>query len=83
MGVSGGLLSVGSHRLEHNWSDLAAAEEEEKEKGYEKILEEIIVENSPNTEKEIVNQVQEMQSPIQDKPKEKYAKTHTNQTKQD
>ena len=34
-------------------------------------------------EKEIVNQVQEMQSPIQDKPKEKYAKTYTNQTKQD
>ena len=31
-------------------------------------------------EKEIVNQVQEAQSPIQDKPKEKHAKTHTNQT---
>ena len=32
-------------------------------------------------EKEIVNQVQEAQSPIQDKPKEKHTKTHTNQTK--
>ena len=42
---------------------------------------EIIVENFPNMEKEIVNQVQEAQSPIQDKPKEKHAKTHTNQTK--
>ena len=31
-------------------------------------------------EKEIVNQFQEAQSPIQDKPKEKHAKTHTNQT---
>ena len=31
-------------------------------------------------EKEIVNQVQEAQSPIQDKPKEEHAKTHTNQT---
>ena len=31
--------------------------------------------------KEIVNQVQEAQSPIQDKPKEKHAKTHTNLTK--
>ena len=30
---------------------------------------------------EIVNQVQEAQSPIWDKPKEKHAKTHTNQTK--
>ena len=35
------------------------SEEEEKKKGYEKIFEEIIVENFPNTEKEIVSQVQE------------------------
>ena len=34
-------------------------------------------------EKEIVNQVQEPQSPIQDKPKEKHTKTHTNQTNKD
>ena len=33
--------------------------EEEKKKRYEKIFEEIIVENFPNMEKEIVNQVQE------------------------
>ena len=58
-------------------------EEEEKKKGYEKIFEEIIVENFPNMEKEIVNQVQEAQSPIQDKPKEKHAKIHTNQTNKD
>ena len=32
-------------------------EEEEKKKWYEKMLEEIIVENFPNMEKEIVNQV--------------------------
>ena len=36
-------------------------EEEEKKKGYEKNFEEIIVENFPNREKEIVNQVQEVQ----------------------
>ena len=35
--------------------------EEEKKKGYEKIFEEIIVENFPSMEKEIVNQVQEEQ----------------------
>ena len=35
---------------------------EEKRKGYEKIFEEIIVENFPNMEKERVNQVQETQS---------------------
>ena len=34
-------------------------EEEERKKGYEKIFEEIIVENFPNIEKEIVNQFQE------------------------
>ena len=39
-------------------------EEEEKKKEYEKIFEEIIVENLPNMEKEIANQVQETQSPI-------------------
>ena len=38
--------------------------EEEKKKGYTKIFEEIIVENFHNMEKEIVNQVQEAQSPI-------------------
>ena len=54
--------------------------EEEKKKAYEKIFEEIIVVNFPNTEKETVNRVQEVQSPIQDKPKEKHGKTHTNQT---
>ena len=51
-------------------------EEEEKKKGYEKNFEEIIVENFPSMEKEIVNQVQEA-------PKEKHAKTHTNQTNKD
>ena len=35
--------------------------EEEKKKAYEKIFEEIIVENFPNMGKEIVNQVQEAQ----------------------
>ena len=62
---------------------IGVPEEEEKKKGYEKFFEEIIVENFPNMEKEIVNQVQQAQSPIQDKPKEKHAKTHTNQTNKD
>ena len=37
------------------------SEEEEKKKGYEKIFEEIMVENFPNMEKEFFNQVQEAQ----------------------
>ena len=40
---------------------IGVSEEEEKKKGYEKILEESIVENFPNMEKEIVNQVHEVQ----------------------
>ena len=45
-----------------NIPSIGVPEEEEKKKGYEKIFEEIIVENFPNMEKEIVNQVQEGQS---------------------
>ena len=40
---------------------IGVPEKEEKKKGYKKIFEEIIVENFPNMEKEIVNQVQEAQ----------------------
>ena len=40
---------------------IGVPEEEEKKKGYENIFEEIIVENFPNMEKEIVNQVQDAQ----------------------
>ena len=59
---------------------IGVPEEEEKKKGSEKIFEDIIVENFPNMGEEIVNQVQEVQSPIQDKSKEKHAKTHINKT---
>ena len=40
---------------------IGVPEKEEKKKRYEKISEKIIVENFPNMEKEIVNQVQEAQ----------------------
>ena len=40
---------------------IGVPEEEEKKKGYEKIFEEITVENFPSMEKEIINQVQEAQ----------------------
>ena len=51
-----------------------------REKGPEKIFEEIIDENFLDMGKETVSQVQEAQSPRQDKPKEKYAETHSNLT---
>ena len=56
---------------------------DEKKKGYEKFLEEIIVENFPNMEKESQSSPRVTKSPIQDKPKEKHAKTRTNQTNKD
>ena len=55
------------------WS-IGVSEEKEKKKGYEKYFEEIIVENFPNMEKEIVQlSSRGPKSPIQDKPKEKHA----------
>ena len=45
--------------IKHTNIQIIGVPEEEKKKGYEKIFEEIIVENFPNMEKERVNQVQE------------------------
>ena len=52
----------------------------ERDKGPEKIFEEIRADNFPNVGKETVNQVQEAQSPRKDKPKEEHTKTHSTQT---
>ena len=53
---------------------IGVPEEEVKKTGCEKIFEEIIVENFPNMEKEIVHSSSSgPKSPIQDKPKEKHA----------
>ena len=59
---------------------IGVPEEEDKKKDHEKILEEIIAENFSKMRKERVVQVQENQSPKQDKPKMKYPKTHIDQT---
>ena len=48
-----------SHRDLWDNIQIIGVPEEEKKKGTEKIFEGIIVENFPNMEKEIVNQVQE------------------------
>ena len=58
---------------------IGVPEEENKKKGHEKILEEIIIENFPKMGKEIATQVQQTQRPKQDKPKVKQPKTHINQ----
>ena len=54
-----------------------------QEKGHEKILEEKVAENFPKMGKEVVTQVQETQSPKQDKPKVKHPMTHINQISKD
>ena len=55
---------------------IGVPEEEDKKKGHEKILEEIIIENIPKMWKETATQVQETQSPKQDKPKVKHPHTY-------
>ena len=56
-------------------------EEEDKKKGHEKILEEIVVKNFPTTGKEIATQFQETQTvPNRINPSWKKPKTHINQT---
>ena len=62
---------------------LGVPEEESKQKDHEKILEEIIVENFPKMGKETPTEVEEIQSPKQDKPKAKHPKTHINQINED
>ena len=52
-------------------------------KYHEKILKEIIVENFTKMGKEIPSQIQEIQSPKQDKPKMKHPKTYINQISKD
>ena len=56
---------------------IGVPEGEEREKRPEKIFEEIMVENFPNMGKQSPGSTE---SPIQDKPKEKHAETHINQT---
>ena len=64
---------------------MGVPEGQEEKKGCEKIFEEIIVENFPNMEKVIVNQVQEVQrvayriNPRRNTPRH----IHTNQTNKD
>ena len=55
------LRDLWDHMKHTNIQIIGVPEEEEEKKGYEKILEEIIVENFPSKEKEIANQVQEAQ----------------------
>ena len=74
------LRDLWDHIKHTNIRIIGVGEEEEKKKGYEKRFEEVIVENFPNMEKDCHSSPRSTKSSIQDKPKEKHTKTHTNQT---
>ena len=83
-------MKTNEDSLRHLWDNIKCTNiqiigvpEEEEKKGYKKIFEEIIVENFPNMEKESQSSPRSTNSPLQDKPKEKHAKTYTNQTNKD
>ena len=59
--IEDSLRDLWDHIKHINIQSIGVTEEEEKKKGYEKLFEEIIVENFPDMEKEIVNPVQEAQ----------------------
>ena len=61
--------------IKHTNLHILGVPEEDREKGPEKILGEIIAENFPNLGKETVTEVQEVHSPIQDEPKEEHIQT--------
>ena len=62
---------------------IGVPEEEEKKKGYEKIFEEINLKFLQHGKGNSQSSPRGSQSPIQDKRKEKHAKTHTNQSNKD
>ena len=76
----GSLRDLWDNIKHNNIRIIGVPEGDEREKGPEKIFEKITVENFPNMRKEIATEVQEAQSPRRDKPKEKHAKTYSNQT---
>ena len=68
----------------HQYSHYTGVPEgEEREKGPEKIFEEVTAENFPNMGKETVSQVQEAQRVPGRKEPEEDTETHNNQTDKD
>ena len=74
------LIDIGDTIKHTNICIIGVPEGEQREKEPEKMFEEIIAENFPNLGKETLIQVQEVQSPIQNQPKEEHPETCINQT---
>ena len=82
----GGLQSMGSHRVRHDRSDsaaAAAADEEERKKGWEYFWRDYCWKFPQHGKGNSQSISKGTKSLIQDKPKEKHVKTHTNQTNKD
>ena len=65
---------------QNNINNIGVPQGEEREKEAKKIFEGINAENFLNMGKQIVRQVQEAQSPRQEKHKEEHTETYSNQT---
>ena len=57
---------------------IGISEGEEEEQGIENLLETVMIEHFPNLMREKVTQIQEIESPNQEEPKEAHFKTHYN-----
>jgi len=77
------LRDTWDHIKHTNIQIIGVPEEEEKNKGYEKIFEEINLKFLQHGKGNSQSSPRGTKSATQDKPKEKHAKTHTNQTNKD
>ena len=78
------LRDLWDHIKSTNIRIIGVPTEKEKKKGYEKIVEEIIVSFPQHGKGNSQSSPKGTKSPIQEKPKEKHTKkTHTNQTNKD
>ena len=67
------------NNMKHNNIHIIGIPEgEEEEQGIQNLFEKVMMENFPNLMREKVTQMQETQSPKQEKPKEAHFKTHHN-----
>ena len=77
------LRDTWDHIKHTNIQIIGVPEEEEKNKGYEKIFEEINLKFLQHGKGNSQSSPRGTKSPMQDKPKKKHFQTHSNQTKKD
>ena len=66
------------NKKRNNIHRIGIPEGEEEEQGIENLFEKVMMENFPNLRREKVTQIQEIESPKQEEPKETHCKTHHN-----